>query len=76
VDAARVRKEALAAIEDVQRKGPGTKRELSWWGSVGEGAIAVGCVVAAATGQVELGLPCVIGGATASYALKTWSSNE
>jgi hypothetical protein len=73
VDTARVRKEALASIEDLQRKGPGSKRDMAWWGYVGEGAIAVGCVAAAVVGTVALGLPCVIGGATTSYALKMWS---
>ena len=71
-----MRKEALAAIEEVQRKGAGSKRDMAWWGYVGEGAIAVGCVAAAATGQVALGLPCVVGGATTSYALRMWSNTQ
>jgi hypothetical protein len=65
VDTGRLRKNALAAIEQLKTKGPDYKRELSTWGKVGQGALAVGCVAAAATGQVEFGLPCVIaGGAT------------
>jgi hypothetical protein len=71
-DTARVRKEALAAIEEVQRKGPASSRNMQWWGYIGEGAIAVGCVAAAAVGMVALGLPCVVGGATTSYALRTF----
>ncbi|MGZ5834666.1 MAG: hypothetical protein ACXWJ5_00500 [Xanthobacteraceae bacterium] len=76
VDTARVRKEALSSIEELQRKGPGSKRDMAWWGYIGEGAIAVGCVAAAASGVVAAGLPCVIGGATTSYALRTWTNTQ
>ncbi|MBV9555922.1 MAG: hypothetical protein JO254_02475 [Pseudolabrys sp.] len=65
-DAGKLRKDALAAIEQLKTKGPNYKKELSTWGKVGQGAIAVGCVAAAATGHVEFGLPCVFGGAGAS----------
>jgi hypothetical protein len=74
VDTTRVRKEALAAIAELQRKGPGYKRDGSLWGQVGQGAIALGCIAAAATGHVELGLPCVVGGALSSAALNFWSA--
>ena len=70
VDTARMRKESLAAIEELKQKGPDSKRELSGWGQVGQGALAMGCVVAAATGQIELGIPCVIGGAAYSAGLQ------
>jgi hypothetical protein len=75
MEIAHLRKEALAAIEDLKRKGPGYKRDLSTWGQVGQGAIALGCVAAAATGQVEIGLPCVVGGALSSAALNYWSKD-
>jgi hypothetical protein len=68
-----LRKEALAAIDDLKRKGPGSKRDLSTWGQVGQGAVALGCVAAAATGQVEVGVPCVVGGALSSAALNYWN---
>ena len=68
-----IRKEALGAIEDLKRKGPGSKREMMTAGRIGEGAIALGCIGAAATGNVALGLPCVVGGAVTSAALRTWS---
>jgi hypothetical protein len=68
-----IRKEALAAIEDLKRKGPGSKRDVLTAGRIGEGAIALGCIGAAATGNVALGLPCVVGGAITSAALRTWS---
>jgi hypothetical protein len=43
---------------------------LSGWGQVGEGALSMGCIVAAATGQIELGIPCVVGGAAYSAGLQ------
>jgi hypothetical protein len=72
VDTVKLRNEALAAIEELKTKGPGSKRDLSLWGQVGEGALALGCVAAAVAGQVELGIPCVIGGAASSAALRLW----
>ena len=75
VDTARIRKEALAAITELRSKGPAYKRNVSWWGFIGQTAIAGGCVAAAATGQVEFGLPCVVGGASASAALNFWNNS-
>jgi hypothetical protein len=69
VDTARMRKEALAAIEEIKLKGSLTNRNLTSWGRIGEGALSMGCIVAAATGQVAFGLPCVIGGAVTSATL-------
>jgi hypothetical protein len=74
VDTARLRKEALAAIEELKRKGPGSRRDMTWWGKIGEGALALGCIGAAVAGQVELGIPCVVGGAISSAALRYWGS--
>jgi hypothetical protein len=76
LEGARVRKEALAAIEELKTKGPGYRREVSMWGRVGEGALAIGCIAAAAAGQIEFGLPCVIGGATSSAALQAWDGQK
>ena len=73
VDTVRMRKELLAAIEELKQKGPNSKRELSGWGQVGQGALSMGCVVAAATGQIELGIPCVLGGAAYSAGLQYMS---
>jgi hypothetical protein len=70
VDTVHMRQESLAAIEELKSKGPNSKRELSGWGQVGEGALSMGCVVAAATGQIELGIPCVIGGAAYTAGLQ------
>jgi hypothetical protein len=70
VDTARMRKQSLAAIEELKQKGPDSKRDLTGIGQIGQGALSMGCVVAAATGQIELGLPCVIGGAAYSAGLQ------
>jgi len=67
-------REDLAALEkdyeELKSKGPNSKRELSGWGQIGQGALSMGCVVAAATGQIELGIPCVIGGAAYTAGLQ------
>jgi len=76
MDTARVRKQALASIEELKRKGPGYKRDITTWGQVGQGALALGCIAAAVTGHVELGLPCVIGGAASSAAMSFWGSQQ
>jgi len=70
VDTVHMRQESLAAIEELKSKGPNSKRELSGWGQIGQGALSMGCVVAAATGQIELGIPCVIGGAAYTAGLQ------
>jgi hypothetical protein len=69
METTRLRKDALASIEELKRKGPGYKRDISTWGQIGQGALALGCIAAAAAGAVVLGLPCVIGGAASSAAL-------
>jgi hypothetical protein len=72
-DTARIHKEALASIQQLQQKGPGSKRDMAWWGKVGEGAVSAGCLTAAALGQAALGVPCVLGGGLSSAALQFWS---
>jgi hypothetical protein len=76
VETARLRKEAMAAIEELRRKGPGSRRNISIAGQVGQGALALGCIAAAATGHIELGLPCVIGGGVSSAALSAWEKQQ
>jgi hypothetical protein len=76
VETAQLRKEALAAIEDLKRKGPASKRELSLLGQIGQGAVYVGCVAASALGQVQVGIPCVIGGAAGSAALSIFNGQQ
>jgi hypothetical protein len=74
VDVARIRKQALESIDELRRKGPAYKRAVSWWGYVGQTVIAGGCIAAAVAGQVELGIPCVVGGASASAAMNFWAN--
>jgi hypothetical protein len=62
VDTARLGKEALAALEELKKKGPGSTRDLMAWGSASEAAISFGCLGLAASGAVVAGVPCVIGG--------------
>ena len=76
VETSKLRKEAMAAIEELRRKGPAYRRNVSWWGQIGQGALAVGCIAAAATGQVYLGLPCVITGGVSSAALSAWEKQQ
>src|SRR4051794_14443352 len=74
VETGKLRNEALAAIEELKRKGPGSRRDLSLWAQVGEGALAVGCIALAVAGQVEFGIPCVVGGVATSAALRVFET--
>ena len=66
----RVRRDAMAAIEQLKTKGPASTRNTLWWGQAGQTALALGCIVASAMGHMEVGIPCVVGGAVSSAALK------
>ena len=66
----KVRKDAMAAIDQLKVKGPASARNTQWWGMAGQTVLALGCVAAAAMGQVEVGIPCVVGGALSGAALK------
>ena len=72
--APRLKKDALAAIEELKRKGPGFRRDMTLWGTVGQGAIAVGCIAAAVVSLTAAGIPCVVGGAVTSAALSYWTA--
>ncbi|MGE0700591.1 MAG: hypothetical protein AB7O57_15945 [Hyphomicrobiaceae bacterium] len=69
----KIRKEAAAAIEELKRKGPESTRRLSFWGTAGQTALALGCVTAGVLGHVEIAVPCVIGGAASSAALRLFT---
>jgi hypothetical protein len=69
-EVARVRREAVAAIDELKAKGPEKTRNLQWWAQAGTTLISLGCIVAGATGHVEFGLPCIIGGPLSSAAGK------
>ena len=70
LELAKIRKQAMASIEDLRAKGPEKVRNYNWWGQAGQTALALGCVAASVAGQVEFGIPCVVGGAVTTAALK------
>ena len=69
VDTGEMRKQSLAAIEELKQKGPNSRREMTTMGQIGEGALSVGCIAAAAAGLIVVGIPCVVGGAAYSAGL-------
>lgn len=71
-----LRKDALAAVDELKTKGSDSRRNLDFWGQVGVGAIALGCVSAAALGQVAVGIPCVIGGSASQGVLSFWEKQQ
>lgn len=70
LELAKIRRQAMASIEELKTKGPDKIRQYNWWGQAGQTVLALGCVAAGALGQVEFGVPCVLGGALSSAALK------
>jgi hypothetical protein len=66
----RVRKDAVAAIDQLKMKGSASSRSYQLWGQAGQTALALGCIVAGVMGHVEVGIPCVVGGALSGAALK------
>ena len=66
----KLRKDALAAIEELKVKGPQSKRNVSYAAMAGQTVLALGCVAATAMGQLEIGGACVVTGAVSSAALK------
>jgi hypothetical protein len=70
LELAKIRKQAMASIEELRTKGPESTRNYNWWGQAGQTVLALGCVAAGAMGQVQVGVPCVLGGALSSAALK------
>jgi len=71
-----VRKDALAAVEEFKTKGSDSRQSMDFWGQVGVGAVALGCVSAAALGQVAIGIPCVIGGSASQGLLSFWEKQQ
>lgn len=70
LELAKLRKDALASIDELKAKGPESLRNYNWWGQAGQTVFALGCVAAGVMGQVEAGIPCVVGGAASTAALK------
>ena len=72
-NSSRIRKEALASIDELKSKGPNSWRNLSMAGKIAEGTVSLGCIAAAASGVgATVGVPCVVGGALGSAALNTF----
>jgi len=76
VQIAALRKDALAAVDELKTKGSDSRRNLDFWGQVGVGAVALGCVSAAALGQVAVGIPCVIGASASQGLLSFWEKQQ
>ena len=76
VQTASIRKEQLAALEKLKTKGAGYQRDMKLWGYAAQGAIGVGCIVAATMSLTAAGLPCVIGGAAASAGINYWAATQ
>lgn len=70
LELSKIRKQAMASIEELKAKGPESTRNYNWWGQAGQTVLALGCIAAGALGQVEVGIPCVVGGALSTAALK------
>ncbi len=75
-ETSQIKKQALAAIEELKTKGPASRRTAAWGTELGATVIAAGCVVASVTGHVELGIPCVVGGALTQAAGKVLTSES
>jgi len=74
-DTARLGKDALAALDELKRKGPGSTRDLLTWGSVGQAAVSAGCLGLAVASVGTAGIPCVVGGAVSTGALRYLGSS-
>jgi hypothetical protein len=66
----KIRKDQFAAIEDAQKLKATNEAGMSKAATAGSIAIATGCVAASALGQVYIAVPCVIGGALYTGAMK------
>lgn len=76
LELAKIKRNAQAAIDEVRTKGPERVRNYNWWGQAGQTVLALGCVAAGVLGQVEFGIPCVVGGALSTAALKYLTPTE
>jgi hypothetical protein len=66
----KVRKDQFGAIADAQKIQQGNEAGMSKAATAGSIAIATGCVAASAMGQIYIAVPCVIGGALYTGAMK------
>ena len=65
-----IRKDQFGAIEDAQRRQMTNEAGMTKGATAGSIAIATGCVAATALGQAYITLPCVLGGALYTGAVK------
>jgi len=75
-ETSRIRRDALAAIDDLRRRAPPKSAEPWSWSAIAQATstvIALGCVAASAAGQAEIGIPCIVGGALTQGAGKLLS---
>ncbi len=66
----RIRKDQYGAIENAQKQQMTNEAGMTKGATAGSLAIATGCVAATALGQAYIALPCVIGGALYTGAVK------
>jgi len=66
----KVRKDQFGAIEDAQKQQLTNEAGMTKGATAGSIAIATGCVAATALGQAYIALPCVLGGALYTGAVK------
>jgi len=69
-EAERIRKDQFGAIEDAQKAQMTNEAGMTKGATAGSIAIATGCVAASALGQAYIALPCVLGGALYTGAVK------
>jgi hypothetical protein len=65
-----IRKDQFGAIDDAQKAQMTNEAGMTKGATAGSIAIATGCVAATALGQPEIAIPCVIGGALYTGAIK------
>jgi hypothetical protein len=66
----KIRKDQFGAIEDAQKAQMTNEAGMTKGATAGSIAIATGCVAATALGQAYIALPCVLGGALYTGAVK------
>jgi hypothetical protein len=66
----KIRKDQFGAIEDAQKQQMTNEAGMTKGATAGSIAIATGCVAATALGQAYIALPCVLGGALYTGAVK------
>ena len=69
-EAEKIRKDQFGAIEDAQKAQMTNEAGMTKGATAGSIAIATGCVAASALGQAYIALPCVLGGALYTGAVK------